>query len=389
MATQQITTDQVELDEDWQRRLREFNVQERRVRLLGFALTVAYSCLWLFSGLAVWLRDVMNGLTSNDWLRVAGFSIVFFGSLWLLKLPLNYLLSVVLVQRYQIPIKPHNWLADYLKVGLAIGIIGGFANEIIYSGLRDYPHAWWYLGGYVIAATIPLLYAQLFIAFLFYDFQTPQDEQLSAQLAQFGRQSGIEVGSAYRLNVSHRTDAATAMTSHRNGKRAVMVSDTMVEQFTPDEIETVMAHEIGHHIHRDARRGTLVSIVVIMIRIYLALFALDWLMRTLGFGQASDVAGIPLFALLLMMFSMLLLPMRNGLYRWQERRADKYALKVTGKPQAFASALTKSANQSFYEANPDWLTRLTLTHPPYNERITMAERFAEGRGTQDRRWQLN
>jgi STE24 endopeptidase len=385
---EQATTERVTLDQDWQDQLREFNRQLRRVRLLGIALTIVYTLLWLLSGLAVWLRHVMNGLTTNDWLRVAGFSIVFFGSLWLLKLPLAYRMNVVLIQRYQMPVKPHSWLADQLKVGLATGIIGGFAIEIVYSGLRDLPFSWADIGANVIAAAVPLLYAPRFISYLFYDYQGPQDEQLSSQLAQFGAKAGVEVGGAYRLAVSHRTDAAMAMTSHRNGKRSVMISDTMMQQFTPDEIETTIAHEIGHHIHHDGRWGTWFSAILIIIRIYLSIIALYWLMGLVGIRSIGDTAGIPLFALLLMIIGVTLLPLKSGFSRWRERMADEYALKVTGKPQAFASEMIKFANQSFYEANPDWLTRITLTHPSYSERIAMAERYTEELETQDGQWRL-
>ncbi len=388
MAMEQPNTDPVTLDENWQDQLREFNRELRRVRLLGFALTVAYTLLWLLSGLAVWLRHVMNGFTTSDWLRVAGFSAVFFGSLWILKLPLVYRLNVVLVQRYEMPVKPHNWLADHLKVGLATGIIGGFATEIVYSGLRDLPFSWANIGANVIAAAVPLLYASLFISYLFYDFQAPQDEQLSNQLAQFGAKAGVEVGGVYRLNVSQRTDAAMAMTSHRNGKRSVMISDTMMQQFTSDEIETTIAHEIGHHLHHDSRWITLVRAMLIISRIYLALIALYWLMGLVGINSIGDTAGIPLFALMLMIIGVALLPLKSGFSRWRERMADEYALKVTGKPQVFASKMIKFANQSFYEANPDWLTRITLTHPSYGERIAMAQRFAEKLETQDGRWRL-
>ncbi len=179
------------------------------------------------------------------------------------------------------------------------------------------------------------------------------------------------------------------MTSHRNGKRSVMISDTMMQQFTSDEIETTIAHEIGHHLHHDSRWGTLVRAMLIIIRIYLALIALYWLMGLVGIRSIADTAGIPLFTLLMLIIGLMLLPIQSGFSRWRERMADQYALKVTGKPQVFASNMIKFANQSFYEANPDWLTRLTLSHPSYKERITMAERYTEELETQDGRWRLS
>lgn len=380
----------VTLDMEWQRKVREYRVQRRRAALLGFGITIIYTAIWMFSGLAVGLRHLMNGLTGNDWLRLAGFGAIFFGSLWLLKLPLAYRLNVLMRKSYPDQAKGREWLTDALKVSLVNGLVVGVAVEIVYSGLRDYSGRWWAEGGaYIICAAIPLLYAGLFRMFLFYDFTAGQDEQLSGQLAQFGRQNRVEVGKVYTLPTDGKMAGyAMAMTDRRDSKPSMVINEAMAARFRADEIETAMAHEIGHHVHHDGRWGTWINLLVIIASLYLALAGLALLMPFFGIKAIGDIAALPLFALMLSTSGAVMRPISTAFSRWRERRADEYAIKVTGKPDAFANSMVKFANDSWVEANPDWLTTLTLTHPPYSERIAMAERYAAEQETQDGQWRL-
>ena len=99
-------------------------------------------------------------------------------------------------------------------------------------------------------------------------------------------------------------------------------------------------------------------------------------------GFVGDIAGLPLFALIVSLFGLAAMPLSNAYSRWRERLADRYALAATQKPQAFASAMTRLANQNLADADPEpWVEMLLYSHPALRKRIEMAQEFGSGDGT--------
>jgi STE24 endopeptidase len=97
--------------------------------------------------------------------------------------------------------------------------------------------------------------------------------------------------------------------------------------------------------------------------------------RAFGFGSLGDVAAFPLFVAVMGIFGLVTMPLANAFSRWRERQADEYALRDTGKPEAFASAMTRLANQNLGELDPEpWVEFLLYSHPALGKRIKMAER---------------
>ena len=144
----------------------------------------------------------------------------------------------------------------------------------------------------------------------------------------------------------------------------------------------MLAHELGHHVNRDNPTGILVESVMTLGGLYLAHLGLRWGVNYFGFEGVWDIAAFPLFMLAmgaygLVTMSGLRATSGNAFFRWRERRADAYALKATGKGQAYASALTRLANQNLAEVDPEpWVEWLLYSHPALRKRIKMAE--AEG-----------
>jgi STE24 endopeptidase len=150
----------------------------------------------------------------------------------------------------------------------------------------------------------------------------------------------------------------------------------LINEFTSDEIETVLAHELGHQVHRDIPIGILVESVITLGGLYLASLVLEWGVVVFGFESVSDIAAMPLLALVIGVYGLVTMPLGNAYSRQRELRADEYALNATGKGAAYASALTRLANQNLADANPEpWIEILLYSHPALNKRIAMAENF--------------
>jgi STE24 endopeptidase len=213
---------------------------------------------------------------------------------------------------------------------------------------------------------------------LFYKFTPLDDQELVARLTRLAERAGARVRGVYRFDMSRKTVQANAALTGLGNTRRIVLSDTLLDHFTPDEIETVLAHELGHHVHADLGKGILVQSVVTLGGLWLAGLGLGWGVKVFGFQGVADVAALPWLALVLGVFGLVTMPLNNAYSRWRERLADRYALKTTQQPQAFASAMTRLANQNLSDADPErWVEVLLHSHPAISRRVAMAQEFAQ------------
>ncbi len=150
----------------------------------------------------------------------------------------------------------------------------------------------------------------------------------------------------------------------------------LLDEFPPEEIETVLAHELGHHAHRDIPLGIIAGTGITLGGLYLTSLVLNWGVHAFGFQSVSDLAALPLFAICLGIYSLLTSPLSNGFSRWRETLADTYALQLTGAGTAYASALKRLSNQNLADVDPPaWVEFFLHSHPALNKRILRAENY--------------
>jgi STE24 endopeptidase len=176
--------------------------------------------------------------------------------------------------------------------------------------------------------------------------------------------------------MSRRTKSANAALTGIGRTRRIVLGDTLIDEFTPDEVETVLAHELAHHVHNDLLILIGFSTLTTAAGLYLASLGMVWAVNVFGFKSVADPAALPALGLVLGLYSLVTSPLENAVSRWRERKADQYALETTGKNQAFASAFVRLANQNLSEIDPEpWVVLMFYSHPPLQERIHMAEAF--------------
>jgi STE24 endopeptidase len=210
---------------------------------------------------------------------------------------------------------------------------------------------------------------------IFYKFVPLSQERqdLAERLLRLAEKAGTRVRGVYQFDMSRRTKAANAALTGLGNTRRIILGDTLLNEFSDDEIETVLAHELGHHVHKDIPIGILVEGGLTLAGLYLAALGLRWGVSVFGFSSPADIAALPVFVLVIGAYSLVTMPLGNAFSRWRERRADTYALHTTQKPQAFASAMTRLANQNLAELDPEpWVVWLLYSHPPLKERIERA-----------------
>ena len=232
------------------------------------------------------------------------------------------------------------------------------------------------IGQVVIANLAPLLIMPLFNKFV------PLGEEhaeLAERLMKLAQKSNTKVQGVFKFDMSRRTKAANAALTGIGNTRRIILGDTLIDEFTPDEIETVLAHELGHQVHRDIPLLIGFGTITTLVGFYLVSLALAWSVGVFHFTGPADIAALPAFGLVLGAYGLLMSPLENAFSRWRERLADEYALQVTGKAEAFASAFTRLANQNLSEVDPEkWVVFMFYDHPPLSERIKMIETFKFG-----------
>ena len=369
------------LDPGKQEQAREYAHLRRRLFVGDLALAGIYVIVWLVSGWSVDLRNFLVNLTTNEWLIVAGFVIIFGGIYFVIDLPLSYYSGYILPHRYDLSTQSLvDWVLDTIKGVLVGGVLGLFVIEVIYFVLRVSPGLWWLWAGLILLFFNVILanLAPVLLLPLFYKFVPLEEDHddLVARLINLAEVAGTRVRGVYKFDMSRRTTAANAAITGLGNTRRIILGDTLINEFTDDEIETVLAHELGHQVHNDIPIGIFVESLITLGGLYLASLALQWGVAVFGFESVSDVAVMPLFVLVIGIYGLITMPLGNAYSRQRERRADEYALQVTGKGAAYASALTRLANQNLAEADSEpWVETLLYSHPALSKRIAMAEKF--------------
>jgi STE24 endopeptidase len=158
--------------------------------------------------------------------------------------------------------------------------------------------------------------------------------------------------------------------------KRVALSDTLLAEYSPEEIETVIAHELGHHKNRDFIGIFFFQALILFTCLWMTDITADALAELLGFSGVGDVAMLPLLVLTFAAINLMLVPVSNAVMRSFELAADDFAIRLTGNPQAFISMLTKLTEQNLGEVNPPlWVELLLDDHPGYYRRISYARRF--------------
>lgn len=381
MAAMSENEGEINLDPGRQEQAKEYARIRRRLMVVDLLIGSLYILAWLLLGWSQALQKTLLAWTSNDWLLVAAFAAVLGGIYYLISMPLSYYSGFQLPHRYEMSTQTlKGWVVDQVKSLLVGAVLGLILLEIIYAVLRAFPGTWWlWAAGILLLFSILLAnLAPILLMPLFYKFVPLGDEHadLAERLLRLAERANTIVQGVFKFDMSRRTKAANAGLTGLGNTRRIILGDTLIDEFTPDEIETVLAHELGHHVHKDIPLGMAFETILTLVGLYLASLILAWGTAIFGFWGPGDVAAMPLLVIVMGVYGLVTMPLGNAFSRWRERRADEYALQITGKGEAYASALTRLANQNLAETDPEpWVEFLLYSHPALGKRIAMAETY--------------
>jgi Zn-dependent protease with chaperone function len=358
---------------------RRYHRARRRLSLAGWLVGTGLLVALLLTGWTRDLRDAAYVVSARAPLALLVYALLLGTIFELARLPLAFSSGYRLEHRFGLSrMTLSGWLKDELK-GLALGAaLSLAAAELVYWALARFPATWWFwvAAAWILFAALLAQLAPVLLFPLFFRFEPLHDEDLARRLLALAERAGARAVSVREWKLGEKSRKANAALVGWGRTRRILVSDTLVGQHSPEEIETVLAHELAHHVHGDIRNGLALQAGVTLLTFYLLSRVLVWATPRLGFTGLADFANLPLVLLAAGIISLLLMPAANAYSRWRERRADEFALRMTRNPGAFIGAMRKLAGQNLAEIEPNpVLEFLFSSHPAIGKRIAYAERI--------------
>lgn len=340
---------------------------------LFFLLTIVLVATGGTSTVETWMR----GVAGNDYVVL----LLFITALWLLEgvltLPLSYYSGYHLEHRYNLSNQTRGaWVREGVKGGLVGAALMLPLVVVLFFWIRT-SGSWWWLpvGGTLFLFSVVLArLAPILIFPLFYKFRPLEEGGLKTTILSLCRKVGMSVEGVFVFDISKNTKKANAAFTGIGKSRRILLGDTLIANFTDEEIETVFAHELGHYKLRHVWVMMAFGTVSSFLGLYVTAQAYDTSLAWFGFSAPDRIAALPLLALWLGVYSLVTTPLSNMLSRTQEYDADRFAVQLSGKRQAFQHALIKLAKVNLADPSPHPLVEFLFhSHPSIAKRLRAVE----------------
>jgi len=360
---------------------RRYNRVKRWLGIADFGVGLLLLVVLLAMGWSGTLRDLAYHAASTNYSLAVFFYVLMLTLISrVLAFPLD-LYSFRIEHRYHLSNqRMRSWLWDEFK-GLLISLVfATIVAELLYLLIRHVQH--WWLVAWVVFLGLFVLLAQLAPVVLFpifYKFEPMENEELRKRLVLLSERAGTRVRGVYKWKLSEKSKKANAALTGLGATRRIILADTLLDNYSNDEIEAVLAHELGHHVHRHIFKSILVQAGITLAGFYLANEVLRYAVeRGNMFETMSDFANLPLLILVATVLSFLLMPALNAYSRFNERQADRYCFHSVASVEPFISSMNKLAEQNLAEKAPSrWVEWFFHSHPAIAKRVAAADAWAK------------
>jgi STE24 endopeptidase len=357
------------IDPEKQKLARRYKHDNMKVGVASYVVSGILLAVLLFFKISPWLCGWLGSFT-NSRLLVA---LLYFAAIFIVYTKINFPFSYVsgyrIEHKYNFSTQTiRAWLADEIKsfcVGFLLGLI---VFEVVYA-VTLHAALWWWLWLSLAMLGFSVVLANLFpvlILPLFYKTTPLENDALKGRIAGLCQKTGIRLQGVYGINLSSKSTKANGM----------VLGDTLLANFTEDEIVSVLAHEITHYRERHIWFLIAVQSLITIGTFFIFSRIAPPIYRAFGFAAVSEIAAFPLFAIIFSGLSLVTAPLGASVSRHCERRADRGALALTGDPGAFISLMAKFCNRDLTIAYPNkFVEWYKYTHPSPGKRIAFAENW--------------
>jgi len=335
--------------------------------------------------LHVALEESVKIWVVEQWQIVALYFLIGYAIFWLVTFLFDYPKEYILEHKFELATENFGkWFKDKVKMLILYVAFMLFFVEGVYFSMSQSPAYWW-LFTWIISAIFVVLLSYAFpvvIMPMFYKFPKISDEKLLKKLTSLSEKAGVRVVGVYEMKAGEKTKKAIAALTGIANTRRMLLSDTFLANYTSDETESVMGHELGHHVYHHIGKATLLITFFFLV----VLIATDQILRAtmefFGITEMASIASLPLLALVFGLIYTVSIPIFNTYSRWQEGQADQYELDLVDKPDAYISSMTKLCDQNLRYAHPHPLIEFMFyDHPSGKKRIERTLKYKQ-RNTQ-------
>lgn len=358
-------------------RAKEYQREKNWFVLINIFVSLAIYAVLIFTGLSEVFKAWSVSISQNAWFTVFFYFLFFSLFMLIVDFPLDFYTGYVLENKYNLSNQTFPaWLWEGAKKALVSFGIFIVLIEIFYLIVRNFPGHWWFLAwiAYSVFTLIMGKFAHVVILPLFYKYSDIENEELKNRIKTFLEKRGFKVKDVYSINFSKTTKKANAAFAGFGNTRRVILADTLIDNFSIDEIEVVVAHELGHCKRKHIWKLISVGLLSSLAAFYVAFIAVNALSYRFGFEGASDVAAFPILAFVFYLFNLILMPLMNSYSRKLEREADSFALRESTDKESFISAMEKLGDMNLADPHPHPVIEFLLyNHPAIGKRVKMAK----------------
>ena len=369
---------------------RELNLSGEYSKIRNFLFFVVTPLEWLvyfyilLMGLSRWFENVSISQTKWTLLQNAAYLFLLSLFLFIVLFPIDYY-RYALSKSYGISTQDFtSWMRDgvidfWVNFGMSVILI-----SVLYWLIRKSTKRWWF---YAWLLTIPFSIFLMFIQPvvidpLYNDFYPLKNKDLETKILTLAEKANIPTEHVYEVNMAEKTNALNAYVTGVGSNSRIVLWDTTLNRLTDNEILFIMAHEMGHYVEKHIYFGIAGYLLMTLVGLWLTAKLMTWMIAHYGhvlkIKKINDIRSLPLFFLITSVLLFASSPLSNFISRYQETRADEYAIALMGDQEAAVTAFQKLTKAGLSEVNPPLLVKwFRYSHPTMLERI---DKVAEKEG---------
>jgi STE24 endopeptidase len=291
------------------------------------------------------MRDVAVRLTRFPWMQTFIYWVQYLVVTTILGFPLAWYEGLFREQKYGLATQTFGpWMGDQFKGLLVSLILGGLAVVLLFAIVRRFPRTWWIWGAIagIALAVLAVAISPVYIRPIFNKITKLNDPKVTDPILRLARANGIPVNDVYEIDASQQTTRMSADVSGFAGTTRITLNDNLLRRGSPEEIEAVMGHEMGHYVLNHVLEDIIFLTIVITVSMAYLFWGLQWTIgrwgKLWGISDPGDPAVLPLAMLLTSILFFVLTPVSNSETRMHEKQADMFGLNAARQPDGFAQA---------------------------------------------------
>lgn len=329
--------------------------------------------LFLVLGFSFELEQYLSKIISNSYLILILYSVIIIITAKIFFFPIEFYLEFRLEHKYGLSNQSFGkWLFEDFKGGLIGALIGLPLLMVFYWTINSFQIYWWVPFAF-ITFLVSVILAQVFPIFimpLFYKISPIENEELKKKIFELSKDAGLNISNIFQFDMSKNTKKANAAFTGIGKTKRILLADTLLNNFSIDQVETVIAHELGHYKRKHITKNIILSTINSFALFFIIAIMHTYFISVLGFNSISQISSFPLIVLFAVLLSLIEQPFFNAISRKFEYEADEYAVKATGKKEVFIATLDYLTDNNLGDREPHPLVEwFFYSHPSLKNRV--------------------